>query len=138
MFPYEEEQMEEDLGHKSSFGSKDHVRPLKSSAQFTINRSTPPVVRNTPFPLLEYKHGNLDSNSPGSILMVQQHKSTPPRRTVKAQGFELDLKHETPVSGNYAHNIVDAGLFMGKSFPVGWGPNGILVHSWCICRKWRR
>ncbi|WJX55881.1 hypothetical protein P8452_41600 [Trifolium repens] len=44
MFPYEEEEMEEDLGHKSSFGSKDHVRPLKSSAQFTTNRSTPPVV----------------------------------------------------------------------------------------------
>ncbi|KAK2378290.1 Nucleoporin autopeptidase [Trifolium repens] len=125
MFPDEEEM--EDLGHKSSFG-KEHVRPLKSSAQFTTNRSTPPVVRNTPFPLLEYKHGNLDSNSPGSILMVQQHKSTPPR-TIKAQGFELDLKHETPVSGNYAHNIVDAGLFMGKSFRVGWGPNGILVHS---------
>ncbi|KOM46342.1 hypothetical protein LR48_Vigan07g004600 [Vigna angularis] len=59
---------------------------------------------------------------------AHQHKGVP-LRTVKSQGFNLDLKHETPVSGNYAHNIVDAGLFMGKSFRVGWGPNGILVHS---------
>lgn len=125
MFPNEEEM--EDLGRKSSFG-KEHVRPLKNSSQSVANRATPPVVRNTPFPLLEYKHGSLDSNSPGSILMVQQHKGMP-LRTVKAQGFKLDLKHETPVSGSYAHNIVDAGLFMGKSFRVGWGPNGILVHS---------
>lgn len=125
MFPDEEEM--EDLGRKSSFG-KESVRPLKNSAQSAMNRSTPPTVRNTPFPLLEYKHGNLESNSPGSILMVQQHKNMP-LRAVKAQGFKLDLKQETPISGSYAHNIVDAGLFMGKSFRVGWGPNGILVHS---------
>ncbi|CAL5190845.1 unnamed protein product [Lathyrus oleraceus] len=126
MFPDEEEM--EDVSRKLSFG-KEHVRPLKSSAQAVANRSTPQAVRNTPFPLLEYnKQGNLDSNSPGSILMVQQHKGMP-LRTVKTQGFKLDLKHETPVSGNYAHNIVDAGLFMGKSFRVGWGPNGILLHS---------
>ncbi|KAL2972664.1 hypothetical protein AAZX31_14G005900 [Glycine max] len=125
MFPDEEEV--EDLSCKSSSG-KQYVRPLQSSAQAINHRSTPPVARKTPFPLLEYKHGNFDSNSPGGILMVQQHKGMP-LRTIKSQGFKLDLKHETPVSGNYAHNIVDAGLFMGKSFRVGWGPNGILVHS---------
>ncbi|XLS68866.1 hypothetical protein HN51_019889, partial [Arachis hypogaea] len=32
------------------------------------------------------------------------------------------LKHD-------ARNTVDAALFMGKSFQVGWGPNGILIHS---------
>ncbi|XP_061345177.1 nuclear pore complex protein NUP96 isoform X2 [Gastrolobium bilobum] len=125
MFPDDEEI--EDISHKSSSG-KEHVRPLQSSAQTTTHRSTPPVARKTPFPLLEYKHGNFDSNSHGAILMVPQHKGVP-LRTTKAQGFKLDLKHETPVTGNYAHNIVDAGLFMGKSFRVGWGPNGILVHS---------
>ncbi|XP_057440875.1 nuclear pore complex protein NUP96 isoform X2 [Lotus japonicus] len=126
MFHDEEEDME-DSDQKSSSG-KEYVRPLQRSAQEVTHRSTPPTVRKTPFPLLEYKRGNFDSDSPGAILMAQQHKGMP-LRTVKAQGFKLDLKHETPVSGNYAHNIVDAGLFMGKSFRVGWGPNGVLVHS---------
>ncbi|RYR24076.1 hypothetical protein Ahy_B02g057570 isoform D [Arachis hypogaea] len=41
-----------------------------------------------------------------------------------------ELSHKASImSTNYARNIVDAGLFMGKSFRVGWGPNGILVHS---------
>ncbi|OIW16438.1 hypothetical protein TanjilG_19154 [Lupinus angustifolius] len=125
MFPDEEEA--EDFGQKSSF-SKEYGRPSHNSSQAMNLRSTPPVARKTPFPLLEYKHGSFESNSPGPILMVQQHKGTP-LKTVKTQGFKLDLKHETPVSRNYARNIVDAGLFMGKSFGVGWGPNGILVHS---------
>lgn len=125
MFPSEEEA--EDLSHQSSFG-KEYVRPLHNSSQAMTHRSSPPVARKTPFPLLDYKHGSFESNSTGAILMVQQHKSMP-LKTVKAQGFKLDLKHETPVSVNYARNIVDAGLFMGKSFRVGWGPNGILVHS---------
>ncbi|KAL2335972.1 hypothetical protein Fmac_010418 [Flemingia macrophylla] len=126
MFPDEEE--EEDLSMKSSSGKQQYVRPLQSSAHAINHRFTPPVARKTPFPLLEYKHGDFDTNSPGGILMVQQHKGMP-LRTIKSHGFKLDLKHETPVSGNYARNIVDAGLFMGKSFRVGWGPNGILAHS---------
>ncbi|QHO58484.1 Nuclear pore complex protein [Arachis hypogaea] len=125
MFPHKEEP--EELSHKASI-SKEYARPLQNSAQAMPHRSTPPIARKTPFPLLEYKHGSFDANSPGSILMVQQHKGMP-LKTIKAEGFKLDLKHETPVSTNYACNIVDAGLFMGKSFRVGWGPNGILVHS---------
>ncbi|KAI4296951.1 hypothetical protein L6164_036867 [Bauhinia variegata] len=124
MFPNEE--VEEDICEKSTLG-KEYVRPLHNSAQVMIQRSSPPVARKTPLPLLEYKHGSFDSNSPGSILMVQQNKGMP-LKTMKA-GFKLDLKYETPVSGNYVHNIVDAGLFMGRSFRVGWGPNGILVHA---------
>jgi nuclear pore complex protein Nup98-Nup96 len=58
------------MGRKSYFG-KEHVRPLKSYAQSTINKSTPPVVRDTSFPLLEYEHGNIESDALGSILMVQ-------------------------------------------------------------------
>ncbi|MED6215984.1 hypothetical protein PIB30_003184 [Stylosanthes scabra] len=125
MFPHEEEP--EEFSHKASIG-KEYARPLQNSAQAMPHRSTPPTARKTPFPLLEYKHGSFDANSPGSILMSQQHKGMP-LKTIKAEGFKLDLKHETPVSENYARNIVDAGLFMGKSFRVGWGPNGILVHS---------
>ena len=125
MFPDEDEA--EDSSCKTSIG-KEYVRPLQNSAQAVTQRSSPPVPRKAPLPLLEYKHGSFDANSPGSILMAQQHKGMP-LKTIKAEGFKLDLKHETPVTVNYARNIVDAGLFMGKSFRVGWGPNGILVHS---------
>lgn len=29
--------------------------------------------------------------------------------------------------------IVDAGLSMGRSFRVGWGPGGTIVHLGSIC-----
>lgn len=124
MFPDEEEA--EELGQKSYLG-KEHVRPLHNSAQTMSHRSSPPVARKTPLALLEYKHGSFESSPPGAILMSQQHKGMP-IRTIQAD-FKLDIKHETPISGNYARNIVDTGLFMGRSFRVGWGPNGILVHT---------
>lgn len=124
MFPDEDEA--DELSQKSSLG-KEHARPLHNSAHPVSYRSSPPGPRKIPLALLEYKHGSFDSSPPGAILMAQQHKGMP-LRTIKA-GFKLDMKHETPISGNYARNIVDAGLFMGRSFRVGWGPNGILVHT---------
>ncbi|KAF7841563.1 nuclear pore complex protein NUP96 [Senna tora] len=124
MFPHEDDP--EESSQKSSLG-KVLVRPSHNSAQAMSHKSSPPFARKTPLALHEYRHGSFESNSPGAILMAQQHKGMP-LRTVKT-GFKLDIKHETPVSGNYARNIVDAGLFMGRSFRVGWGPNGILVHT---------
>ncbi|KAJ7951967.1 Nuclear pore complex protein NUP96 [Quillaja saponaria] len=126
MFPDEEEEAE-DLNQKSMSG-KEYARPLQNSAQIMSQRSSPPVPRKTPLALLDYSHGRFESNSPGAILMAQQHKGMP-LKTLKAEGFELDLKHETPTAGNHSRNIVDAALFMGRSFRVGWGPNGILVHT---------
>lgn len=74
--------------------------------------------------LLEY---NKDSSP--LILMTQQHRGelAPSKRT-KIAGFSLDVKTETPISA-HSGNVVDAALFMGRSFRVGWGPNGLLVHS---------
>ncbi|KAL3697517.1 hypothetical protein R1sor_011593 [Riccia sorocarpa] len=45
-------------------------------------------------------------------------------------GFSIEFGKmtESVVSGRHDH-IVDAGLFLGRSFRVGWGPNGVLVHS---------
>lgn len=124
MFPNEDEV--EEISQKSSLG-KEHARSVHNSAQAMPYKSSPPVARKTPLALLEYKHGSFESSPPGAILMAQQHKVMP-LRTLKA-GFELDIKHETPVTQYYGRNVVDAGLFMGKSFRVGWGPNGILVHT---------
>ncbi|XP_062154861.1 nuclear pore complex protein NUP96 [Alnus glutinosa] len=133
MFPDEEEEAEDFKEiltcQKPSFG-KEYIRPLHNSTQRMSHRSSPPVARKTPLALLEYNHGSFDSNSPGAILMAPQNKGML-LKPIKPEGsgFKLDLKQETPVTGSHSRNIVDAGLFMGRSFRVGWGPNGILVHT---------
>ncbi|XP_009362360.2 nuclear pore complex protein NUP96 [Pyrus x bretschneideri] len=118
---HDEEEEAEDLNHIPAHYNSSYA------SQRMSQRSTPPAVRKTPLALLEYKHGSFDSNSPGAILMAQENKAMH-SKTLK-EGFMLDLKHETPVTRKHSHNIVDAGLFMGRSFRVGWGPNGTLVHA---------
>ncbi|KAJ4965646.1 hypothetical protein NE237_017495 [Protea cynaroides] len=130
MFPAEEEETEDFDGpfslEKQSF-SREYGRPgLQYPSRKMSHRVSPPIVRKTPQPLLEYNMKS--SDQPGTILMTRQNQSIAPRKT-KVKGFELDLKHETPVTGHHSKYIVDAGLFMGRSFRVGWGPNGVLVHS---------
>ncbi|CAL5375554.1 unnamed protein product [Camellia sinensis] len=132
LFPAEEEEAEDlngRLSHQKVPFSKENTRsPLQNSARKTIHRSSPTMVRKTPLALLEYNPSNFDSSSPGTILMAQQSKGLP-LKTTKIEGFKLDLKHQTPVTGSHSRNIVDAALFMGRSFRVGWGPNGVLVHT---------
>ncbi|XP_024021864.1 nuclear pore complex protein NUP96 isoform X2 [Morus notabilis] len=131
MFRDEEEDME-DFNHtharqKPSFG-KDSAWPFLQNLTPMNHRSSPPIVRKTPLALLEYKHGSFDSNTPGTILLAQQNKTTPLKK-LKTEGFKLDLMHETPVTGSHSRCLVDAGLFMGRSFGVAWGPNGTLIHA---------
>lgn len=132
IFPEDEEEFEdcnESPKFQKSFTGREYMRsPLKDSSQRTSQKLNSPVVRKTPLALLEYNQGSLDSGSPGSILMSQPKRVTPVK-PLKAEGFKLDLTHETPITIHHSHNIVDAGLFMGRSFRVGWGPNGILVHT---------
>ncbi|KAK8331472.1 hypothetical protein V6Z11_A10G077200 [Gossypium hirsutum] len=133
MFPVEEEEDIEDFrgtgsNQKQAF-AKEYIRSsLHNSSQRMPNRTSPSVVRKTPVALLEYNSGTFDSSSSGTVLMTQENKGLP-LKTTKREGFKLDIKQETPVTGSHSHNIVDAALFMGRSFRVGWGPSGILVHS---------
>ena len=131
MFRDEEEEGEDvnqiPARHKPSL-NKESGRPPVHSLTPMNHRSSPPLVRKTPLALLEYKHGSFNSNSPGAILMAQQIKTTPVKK-LKTEGFKLDLKHETPVTRSHSHCLVDAGLFMGRSFGVAWGPNGTLIHA---------
>ncbi|KAF5726971.1 hypothetical protein HS088_TW22G00657 [Tripterygium wilfordii] len=132
MFPVEDKEENDYLNgtsssQKRSFG-KEFIRPpLQNSTQKINHRSTPAIGRKTPLALIEYNPGSISSSSPGIILMAQQNKGMP-LKAVKGDSFTLDLNHETPVTGSHSRNIVDAGLFMGRSFRVGWGPNGVLVH----------
>ncbi|KAH9609004.1 hypothetical protein KSS87_020553 [Heliosperma pusillum] len=102
--------------------------PLYNSGLKLSYKPSPPPPRKTPVPLLEYKSSNFDANAPGTLLLTQQNKGFP-WRVAKSDGFRLESNHETPVSSYHSRNIVDAGLFMGRSFRVGWGPNGVLIHS---------
>ncbi|KAK9281435.1 hypothetical protein L1049_004337 [Liquidambar formosana] len=132
MFPVEEEESEDFDGillhQKHSFIKEDTIPSLQNTTRSMSHRSSPPIVRKTPLGLLEYNPGSFDSSSTGNILMAQQNKGLPVK-TAKVEGFKLDLKHETPITGSHSRNVVDAALFMGRSFRVGWGPNGVLVHS---------
>uniref|UniRef100_A0A1D1Z1U3 Nuclear pore complex protein Nup98-Nup96 n=1 Tax=Anthurium amnicola TaxID=1678845 RepID=A0A1D1Z1U3_9ARAE len=110
----------------SSARSSIHRPPLLGSAP-KMGRKTSPM-RKAPQGLLEYDATNSDLQLSGNILVTRRSRGFPVR-TMKAEGFKLDMNHVTPLSGSYSANVVDAALFMGRSFRVGWGPNGILVHT---------
>lgn len=123
------EEMNGTMSHqKQSFRNQSKLSPLQQSSRRTVRRPTPPTIRKAPLALLEYNSGNFESSPPGSILMAQQNKGLSLRPT-KLDGFKLDQKHDSPVTASHSRNVVDAALFMGRSFGVGWGPNGILVHT---------
>lgn len=131
MFPSEEEDEESNgmISHQREPLNKESLRsPLRQSSQQIVHKDSPPLVRKMPLALVEHNPGSFGSSSPGSILMARQNKGVL-LRTTKAEGFRLDLKQQTPITGSHSRNIVDAALFMGRSFRVGWGPNGVLVHS---------
>ncbi|XP_021728839.1 nuclear pore complex protein NUP96-like [Chenopodium quinoa] len=122
----EDESYDDYPSHEKQSSQRDKF-PLYNSGLKVNFKPSPPPPRKTPVPLLEYKSNGFDVNAPGTLLLAQQTRS--PLRVVKPEGFKLDPEQETPVSGYHSRNIVDAGLFMGRSFRVGWGPNGVLIHS---------
>lgn len=105
------------------------LSPLHDSSQ-KFGRRSGMLPRKEPHALLEY-HVNSPDPGPSShgILMSGKNKGFPMRMT-KVEGFKLPAEQATPVAGKtYSNCVVDAALFMGRSFRVGWGPNGILLHS---------
>ncbi|KAI5660433.1 hypothetical protein M9H77_29226 [Catharanthus roseus] len=132
MFSAEEEEIEDSNDmlpqQRQPFSKESSRSALQRTSQHAIHRESPPLIRKTPLALIEYNPGSFGSSSPGSILMTKQDKGAL-LRTTKSVGFRLDVKQQTPATGSHSRNIVDAALFMGRSFRVGWGPNGVLVHS---------
>ncbi|MCD7471022.1 hypothetical protein HAX54_011285 [Datura stramonium] len=128
MFPAEEDDIDDCYGVPSDRKPQFRKESSKSPLQHKYQRVSPPLTRKTPLALIEYKHGSFCSDSPGSILLTQQNKGVL-LNTTKTEGFKLDVSQQTPISGSYSCYVVDAGLFMGRSFGVGWGPNGVLIHS---------
>ncbi|KAL8142254.1 hypothetical protein V2J09_015286 [Rumex salicifolius] len=132
MFPFNEEDDEipsEIPSHEKQPFHGEHIRsPYNYSDRIRNHRPSPQPTRKTPLALLEYNSSSFDLHSSGTILMSQDNKGLP-LRAVKAEGFKQEAPCDTPVTRSHYRNIVDAGLFMGRSFRVGWGPNGVLVHS---------
>ncbi|KAL6867200.1 hypothetical protein ACP4OV_015224 [Aristida adscensionis] len=127
---YSMERMNVDSPSSSAKGSRlRSLSPLHVSSQ-KASRRPGMRARKEPQALLEYNVNSSDlAPSSQGILMSGQNKGFPVRMT-KVEGFKLPAEQETPVTGKiYSNCVVDAALFMGRSFRVGWGPNGILVHS---------
>ncbi|XP_006894942.2 nuclear pore complex protein NUP96 [Amborella trichopoda] len=109
--------------------SSHNVSPNNTSSNSSPFKILSPLSPSLPNKqaLLDYISKSGSASPPRNILMIGQNKGTP-TKTTKVKGFKLDPKHETPI-GTRSNIIADAGLFMGRSFRVGWGPNGLLVHS---------
>eukprot|EP00252_Welwitschia_mirabilis_P018640 TRINITY_DN4144_c0_g1_i1.p1 TRINITY_DN4144_c0_g1~~TRINITY_DN4144_c0_g1_i1.p1 ORF type:complete len:1049 (-),score=219.23 TRINITY_DN4144_c0_g1_i1:149-3295(-) len=107
------------LSHKNS--------PLRESAKRNSSQKSWQVSsyqgKHHP-PLLGYP-----TKGPSPMLMTHQSKAEyVALKRPRLEGFRLDSdKIDCPVS-KHVRNLVDASLFMGKSFRVGWGPNGTFVH----------
>lgn len=126
MFPseakeFDEFDFDEVPSHEKSSVRKEYIRRVK-------HKDSPPILRKTPFSMIEYNPSSLNQSPLGTILLAQQNKGTPLKMT-KIEGFKMDFSRETPITRNHSGNIVDAALFMGRSFRVGWGPNGVLIHT---------
>jgi nuclear pore complex protein Nup98-Nup96 len=59
-------------------------------------------------------------------------KSKPIREVQPLRKYER-VSHEKSITKSYTGAYMDAGLALGRSFRVGWGPNGELVHLGKIC-----
>lgn len=70
-----------------------------------------------------------------ALTMTGQHES-PALKRPRGSGFWLDATEKsTSLATGKSDHIADAALFLGCSFRVGWGPNGILIHSASGLRK---
>jgi nuclear pore complex protein Nup98-Nup96 len=48
---------------------------------------------------------------------------------VQKKSSNVQIPFDRSVAFEHKRNLTDAALFMGRSFRVGWGPNGTLIHS---------
>ncbi|TVU48240.1 hypothetical protein EJB05_07869 [Eragrostis curvula] len=124
------DRMSVDSPTSSAKGSRlKSLSPLNASSQ-KVSRRSGMHARKEPQALLEYNVNSSDIGPSSQGILMSGHNKGLPVRMTKVEGFKLPAEQETPVAGKiYTNCVVDAALFMGKSFRVGWGPNGILVHS---------
>ena len=135
----------------SFFGSADEAKK-----PFSLKSSRPPLFKTTITPssltrdlhhsgrrtplsplLSRFHHGRGGSAPPSSLTPPPERFPHPAVSSLQAQASVIMVKHnlslllplERSALRDKTHSIADAGLAMGRSFRVGWGPNWTLVHS---------
>ncbi|KAJ6581258.1 nuclear protein 96-domain-containing protein [Mycena capillaripes] len=107
--------------------------PEEAAAMKAAEKSAHPHLQ-VPQPLLNRKHSR-DSDGEGMRFESKERASfahdiepayRPSRKYARVESSE------SAVTGNEAA-LVDAGLAFGRSFRVGWGPDGTLVHPGSLC-----
>ncbi|KAJ7074900.1 nuclear protein 96-domain-containing protein [Mycena belliarum] len=94
----------------------------------------PRVYLKVPQPL-NRKHSR---DSDGDGLRVESKERTSFAHDIELPAYRPSRKYarvessESAVTGNESA-LVDAGLAFGRSFRVGWGPGGTLVHPGMLC-----
>ena len=138
----------------SFFGGADEAKKpfsLKSSRPLLFKTTPTPASltkdhsllhhsgRYTPLSSLPSRlhHGRGGSAPPTSLTPPPERFPHPAVSSLQAQASVIMAKHnlsllpplERSALRDKTHSIADAGLSMGRSFRVGWGPNWTLVHS---------
>ena len=75
--------------------------------------------------------------SPSPLLSAPGHYPHPAVSSLQAQASVIMAKHNLSqlvergrsMTTDKTHNVADAGLTMGRTFRVGWGPKWTLAHS---------
>lgn len=99
----------------SGSGRNTPIQLLSSRLQQTSGKSTPPAA--TPTSLRQMAHPAVSSLQAQAAVIMAKHNLC-----------QL-VPHQRSIVSGKTHNIADAGLVMGRSFRVGWGPNWTLAHS---------
>ena len=90
----------------------------------TPNQSWSPLGRRIDS---ELEH-ELSPIKPSRMLLSLEGKSEQSALKRSRSGFKNEIDRTSCMFGR-SDNIVDAALFLGCSFRVGWGPHGLLAHS---------
>ncbi len=83
-------------------------------------RITPLIPQTTP---LAQRTVNVNHTPPASVLQAQSSV------LLANHGLQTLIPYKDSIVKGRERHIADLGLFMGKSFRVGWGPHWSLSHS---------
>ena len=125
----------------AAMGVQSHrVQVMKAS--FFGQEEKPQHIRTPPLQRQGLLRGTHQKTTPLVQTTPLSHRTTdishtPPSTSLQAQSAVLLAKHdlrtlvpyENSLVRNRERHIADLGLFLGRSFRVGWGPNWTLSHS---------
>ncbi|KAK7033646.1 hypothetical protein VNI00_012646 [Paramarasmius palmivorus] len=64
------------------------------------------------------------------------HDAAPPVHRPSRKYTRVAVASSSSIANDAENGLIDAGLAFGRSFRVGWGPGGTLVHLGTLCSPW--